>query len=953
MKRGLKLVVTWLFIVSVFAGFIPGTLPVSSAAASNELIWPNPGAVNLTKTAEPTGTQGQWKVTLTVEGKNIQSTSDVVLVMDRSGSMDGSRMTKAKEAAKKFVDNLLIKDSKTRIAVVSFSKGVTTESDFKGTEGKESLKTKIDGISADGGTNIQAGLNRARTLLNGSQAQNKVIVLLSDGEPTYSYKAGKATAYNWPENKFNFALSDFNYGTILGSGQDYGLSEGFLGWGREIYTVNGFDVKNNGIGTISEAKLAKDSGIGIYSIGLEVGGSANAKYVLNNTQNKGYYESSSSELSKVFTELSSKISYAAQNAKVIDPMGAKFDKIDGPTVSQGTTSWDSKTETITWDIGNVVEGSPATMSYIVKMDNDADPNVLYPTNKVTTMSYTDVNGKSTSKNFIVPEVSFGKGSITVRGYSVNAAGQPINADGVVVEKPELAEQLYNNPFTQGGKPALDINKTYSVPAETVAGYQLTVGVDPTSVQLTTKVPTPTIWFGYVKAPYTLDVLHKVGDTVLKESKGIKKLQGEEVDYSSEEFAGYLFKDVVLSSNSGLTTEGGHVTGKMPNKNVTITFNYEAIAQNVTVKYLEKGSKKELIPATNEAGVTGKTITLTAAEIPGYTAEKASDSYKFTALKGQEYTFFYTAGEQKVTVKYLEKDTNKELATQTIVAGTTGKTITLNAATVSGYTAEKTSDSYTFSAVKGQEYTFFYTAGEQKVTVKYLDKNDHTNVLATETSIAGTTGKTITLEAAKVDGYTAEKASDSYTFKAGAGQEYTFYYTAGEQKVTVKYLDKNDHTNVLATETSVTGTTGKTVTLNAVTVAGYTAEKASDSYTFNAGKDQSYTFYYTAGEQKVTVKYLEEDTDRELATEAKEDGVTGETITLQAVSVPGYTAKVGSYNYTFSADEKQEHAFYYTANKQTVTVKHIDKATNTEIADPTTQNGVTDQTITLEAVTKSG
>ncbi|MEK4513369.1 MucBP domain-containing protein [Paenibacillus sp. FSL K6-2524] len=956
MKRGLKLVVTWLFIVSVFAGFIPGTLPVSSAAASNELIWPNPGAVNLTKTAEPTGTQGQWKVTLTVEGKNIQSTSDVVLVMDRSGSMDGSRMTKAKEAAKKFVDNLLIKDSKTRIAFVSFGEGVTTESDFQGTAGKESLKTKINGISASGGTNIQAGINRARTLLNGSQAQNKVIVLLSDGEPTYSYKAGKATAYNWPDNKFKFALSDFDYSKQLGSGDDYALSEGFFGIGKETYKVNGFDVKNNGIGTISEAKLAKDGGIGIYSIGLEVGDSANAKYVLNNTQNKGYYESSSSELNKVFTELSSKISYAAQNARVIDPMGAKFDKIDGPTVSQGTTSWDSKSETITWEIGNIVEGSPATMSYIVKMDNDADPNVLYPTNKVTTMSYTDVNGKSTSKNFIVPEVSFGKGSITVRGYSVNADGLPINADGVVVEKPELAEQLYNEPFIVNGKPALDINKDYDVTAKAVDGYQLNVGTSPTSVQLTTKAPSPTIWFGYVKAPkvpYTLKVVYKAGDNVLEQSEPIIILQGEAVDYSSKEFVGYLFKNVELSpENSGLTSKDGHVTGKMPNKDVTITFNYEAIAQTVTVKHMEKGTTNVLAPATTQEGKTGETITLKTVDIPGYKADNESYSYTITAEEGQVKTLYYTAIAQTVIVKHVDKATNNVITTTTRT-GVTGESITLEPEIISGYTASSENDySYKFTADADQERTLFYTANTQTVTVKHVDKA--TNNVITTTTRTGVAGESITLEPEIISGYTASSENDySYKFTADADQERTLFYTANTQTVTVKHVDKATN-NVITTGTR-TGVAGESITLEPEIISGYTASSENDySYKFTADEDQERTLFYTANTQTVTVKHVDKATNNVITTTTR-TGVAGESITLEPEITSGYTASSeNDYSYKFTADADQERTLLYTKNapdlKRFVTVNYINLVTNLPLIDPIILEGVVGDILRAEPIT---
>ncbi|MBR5265028.1 MAG: VWA domain-containing protein, partial [Clostridia bacterium] len=63
------------------------------------------GQVILTKHAEATNTPNQYMITLTVRGKGIQSTvqgADIVLVMDKSGSMKTEGMTALKNAAETF-----------------------------------------------------------------------------------------------------------------------------------------------------------------------------------------------------------------------------------------------------------------------------------------------------------------------------------------------------------------------------------------------------------------------------------------------------------------------------------------------------------------------------------------------------------------------------------------------------------------------------------------------------------------------------------------------------------------------------------------------------------------------------------------------------------------------------------------------------------------------------------
>ncbi|WP_230193123.1 MucBP domain-containing protein, partial [Paenibacillus sp. CECT 9249] len=712
MKGRLKVVVTWLCLFTVFFGLTPGAF--GQAANSEEVIWPNPGAIKLSKTAEPTGKSGEWEITLKIEGKNIKSRSDVVLVIDKSGSMtkspNQSRLPKAKEAAKKFVDNLLIPGSETRIAVVSFSDSASTVSDFSGVNQKASLKTAIERITASGGTNIQAGLYKARTLLDGSSAQNKVIVLLSDGEPTYSYKAIAAESQSWPGNKYNFALTNFGtYNTILGDGSNYNLEKSgcFLGycWG-ETYKVNGHEVLDNGIATLSEAKLAQKAGIGIYSIGLDVGSGNNAEYVLNNSQNKGYYSASSADLDKIYSELAGKISYAAQNAIITDPMGEMFNLVPPAgsyTPSQGTISWDPVSETFTWEAGNIMEGQPATLTYKVVMDQTKNPesNKLYPTNGTTTMNYTDVNGRDTSKNFEVPRVSIGSGSILIKGYKVNANGEPVNADGEVVEGREFAEQLHSEYFKDSnGNEALERGVPYTVTAPILSGYQLKVGTSPQDVTLTTTNLTPTIWFGYTEAveqTVTVKYLEQGSNKVLAEATTVNGVAGQTIELTAEEVPGYT--PTKLKDSYTFTAAEGQ----------EYIFHYTANEQKVTVRYVDEDGQ-DLIDPTTHDGKTGQTIELTAEEVPGYTPTKSKDSYTFTADENQVYTFHYTAGDQTVTVRYVD-EAGRDLIDPTTHKGKTGQTIELTAEEVPGYTPTKLKDSYTFTAAEGQEYIFHYTANE--------------------------------------------------------------------------------------------------------------------------------------------------------------------------------------------------------------------------------------------------
>ncbi len=106
-----------------------------------------------------------------------------------------SRLTAAKKAAKDFLDDYAKNASgststKPRyVAVVEYAKDAYTRVtmvDVTNQKDREEAKEKIDTFKAGGGTNTEAGLQLASNLLAGRKTENKFVVLLTDGEPTYA-----------------------------------------------------------------------------------------------------------------------------------------------------------------------------------------------------------------------------------------------------------------------------------------------------------------------------------------------------------------------------------------------------------------------------------------------------------------------------------------------------------------------------------------------------------------------------------------------------------------------------------------------------------------------------------------------------------------------------------------------------------------------------------------------
>ncbi len=100
----------------------------------------------------------------------------VGLILDSSGSMSGARMADTKEAAKMFIDTMTIND---QTALIDFDSEARVAQQL--TTDKDALKTAIDALVAEGGTNIGGGIIECVEAV-GSRPGKTAGILLTDGE---------------------------------------------------------------------------------------------------------------------------------------------------------------------------------------------------------------------------------------------------------------------------------------------------------------------------------------------------------------------------------------------------------------------------------------------------------------------------------------------------------------------------------------------------------------------------------------------------------------------------------------------------------------------------------------------------------------------------------------------------------------------------------------------------
>jgi len=149
-------------------------LSASGHLVQNKVLLGSDGTVGLSLTLQA----GDLAPGESPEARNV----DLVIVLDRSGSMQGRKLRDARRAVLKLLADLSAKD---RFAMVTYSNGAQLVSGLVNVseDNRGRLAAAVKGVRAGGGTNLgaglQAGINLLRTAHRSGNAAR--VILISDG----------------------------------------------------------------------------------------------------------------------------------------------------------------------------------------------------------------------------------------------------------------------------------------------------------------------------------------------------------------------------------------------------------------------------------------------------------------------------------------------------------------------------------------------------------------------------------------------------------------------------------------------------------------------------------------------------------------------------------------------------------------------------------------------------
>lgn len=435
--------------------------------------------IKISKNIYPSDLENYFDIVLEVQTKQKAVDPDlaVVIVMDISNTMtetlgDSTRLKEARKASNEFIDLFANRSEENKnidrkLGFVAFNTSAHEiiklgNCDNSNKEQlKEDIGTRINdemkGTDPNGSryterfTNIEAGLQMAKDMLDKSSASKKYIVFLSDGFPTTYIKDGY-TGYN-PYTEGGF------YDSVKKASLPYGTS----------YS------DQSAIKAREKATEVKASGIGIYSVGVGIGGQTIQKFIdqtkekkwsvvdrtsetyeigsaqsadsyknwLKNSIGSGYYYDveSTGGISNAFEDIFKQIMILSEATWVTeDPMNSSTqpktiefvgmygekdilsDEVVPSSKYPNKASFDLKTDKLNWDLKKstpIKKGDTYiyTLKYRVRLKNELEEfaeNKAYKTNGITTLNYTvKENNKSRDGKleFPIPQVKGHLGKI--------------------------------------------------------------------------------------------------------------------------------------------------------------------------------------------------------------------------------------------------------------------------------------------------------------------------------------------------------------------------------------------------------------------------------------------------------------------------------------------------------------------------------------------------------------
>lgn len=645
-------------------------------------------------------TDGTYDLTLSVAGATGSSTKkkeiDVLLIVDKSGSMQDtlagrnnnnyskSRWKASKDAIQTLIDNFNANKDKldVKYSIVTFS-GSKGNCDFTWNDAEVSQDwaysneftvsnsdswnqgSGVLDFAPEGGTNYAAGFREGKSQLKTARSTaQKVVIFLSDGEPTYYYNSngmtvgdGNADADADADDVTNYGVPTSNPGSC--SRAAYTEASGITN-ANYFYTI--------GLGT--ESSINKDV---LKTLSEKV--AASSKGCTVNTNNAPFMCTSLDELKKVFANISAEVQkFACKNVQITDFLSDNVNIVEVNAGKEDPYNFRISMKKADGTSGTVPDGTNASyvaeekkviLKFPEKYELEAGATYFVTftvePSDLAYQKYAQSGGVYTDKG----EEGTGEISAGKDGYFSNA-----KAEVSYVYKNESRTEPYNKPVVQVDAAMITVTKTATGLPESEANKEFTFTIT------SNNAIADELYSAYLKKGSTGTVsgntltlkngqsatfVYKAGTTLtFTENQEAAKVAGYDLSVSGTANGTMTINGTNLNITNAYTPSNRTITlkkvvgGNMGDTNKEFQF---SVSKNATMS--GNGKLKDNGETTITAKV-GETVTITEDD---YT----SDGYTTTAGGVTGGTYNEDAHSYTFTV-------TKDMNTNTVITFTNTKTI---------------------------------------------------------------------------------------------------------------------------------------------------------------------------------------------------------------------------------------------------------------------------------------
>ena len=403
-------------------------------------------------------------------------------------------------------------------------------------------------------------------------------------------------------------------------------------------------------------------------------------------------------------------------------------------------------------------------------------------------------------------------------------------------------------------------------------------------------------------------------------------------------------------------------GEMTQDQIVVTYFYKLKEYPYTVNYYDKDTNEKIKTTKQGKSTTyGNQIKVQDEKVDiakyEYVSSDVAGNEQATELKiGTDTSknvinLYYVKKKGKVITKYIDKNTGKEIEKQNETTGKVDEEYKTEQKTINGYTfVESTNNTeglYTEESVNKPIEVIYYYKQNAKVIVNHIDKNTGKKIPE-----ANGNDSTVTKDGLVGDKYTStSKNFENYVLVEKPSEEnvilkpeetiLNYYYKHISAGVTEKHVD--DITGEVLYNEEHTGNEGDSYNIPSKTFEGYelVEEKLPTNSSGKMTKEPITVIYYYRYPSKVTVKYIDKKTGKEIpnpdGTPTKEEktGYVGEDYKTEPKDLPEYDLieeELPKNSEGKITKEEIEVKYYYIQKSAGVTENHYDIKTGEKLVE---------------------